>query len=469
MKEEKHIFVDYGDPVDMTKGIIKVIGVGGGGCNAVKNMYQEGIKDVTFAVCNTDSQSLSKSTVPVKVLLGDSGLGVGGVPEQGKKEAEESIEKIKTLLSDDTKMVFITAGMGGGTGTGAGPVVAGVAKSMGMLTIGVVTIPFYFEKEKKIIKALKGVEEMRKNVDALLIVNNERLCDVYSNTRISVKDAFKRADEILSNAVKSISELITIEGDINLDFRDVESTMKSGGGAIMAIGRAGGEHRVKDAIIGALDSPLLYGSDITRAKRILFNIYTSADNPLFVDELQEIDAFMDELSPQIEVIWGVSDDNSLGEDAKIAILATGLDDGKESLVEKKVDSGDGDTEHYRRLIRELYSPVAPGQGKKKQEPDDVQLVVNGNPVGEPGPGGTDTPAGGTPVPDAGVDETPTDDGNTGTDDYNPDADDDNTDTKDDSTDTETTGGGRDGYRPLSGTQKLLARMKDIWNEMLKVD
>ena len=469
MKEEKHIFVDYGDPVDMTKGIIKVIGVGGGGCNAVKNMYQEGIKDVTFAVCNTDSQSLSKSTVPVKVLLGDSGLGVGGVPEQGKKEAEESIEKIKTLLSDDTKMVFITAGMGGGTGTGAGPVVAGVAKAMGMLTIGVVTIPFYFEKEKKIVKALKGVEEMRKNVDALLIVNNERLCDVYSNTRISVKDAFKRADEILSNAVKSISELITIEGDINLDFRDVESTMKSGGGAIMAIGRAGGEHRVKDAIIGALDSPLLYGSDITRAKRILFNIYTSADNPLFVDELQEIDAFMDELSPQIEVIWGVSDDNSLGEDAKIAILATGLDDGKESLVEKKADSGDGDTDHYRRLIRELYSPVAPGYGKKKQEPDDVQLVVNGNPVGEPELGDTDTPAEGAPVPDAGVDETPTDDGNTGIDDDNSDAKDDNTDTKDDSTGTETTGGGRDGYRPLSGTQKLLARMKDIWNEMLKVD
>lgn len=195
-----------------------------------------------------------------------------------------------------------------------------------MLTIGVVTIPFYFEKEKKIIKALKGVEEMRKNVDALLIVNNERLCDIYSDSRISVKDAFKRADTILSNAVKSISELITIEGDINLDFRDVESTMKSGGGAIMAIGRAGGEHRVEKAIIDALDSPLLYGSDITKAKRILFNIYTSKDNPLFVDELQEIDDFMDELSPQIEVIWGVSDDNTLENDAKIAILATGLDD-----------------------------------------------------------------------------------------------------------------------------------------------
>ena len=460
MKEEKRIFVDYGDPVDMTKGIIKVIGVGGGGCNAVKNMYQEGIKDVTFAVCNTDSQSLSKSTVPVKVLLGDSGLGVGGVPEQGKKEAEESIEKIKTLLSDDTKMVFITAGMGGGTGTGAGPVVAGVAKAMGMLTIGVVTIPFYFEKEKKIIKALKGVEEMRKNVDALLIVNNECLCDVYSTTRISVKDAFKRADEILSNAVKSISELITIEGDINLDFRDVESTMKSGGGVIMAIGRAGGEQRVKDAIIGALDSPLLYGSDITRAKRILFNIYTSVDNPLFVDELQEIDAFMDELSPQIEVIWGVSDDNSLGEDAKIAILATGLDDVSEGFVEKKTADGDDDTEHYRQLIRELYQPGTPGRAAKKQEPAAVPLVVNGN-----GGGSTDVNAGGTV--NAG---TPTyndidaEGGDEGTS-CPPDTGD--LDDNGNSTDTETTGGSHDGDRQLSGTQKLLVRMKRIWNEMMK--
>lgn len=367
MEERARGVIDFGAPVDKTKHIIKVIGVGGGGCNAVRNMYQEGISDVTFAVCNTDSQSLSKSPVPVKVLLGERGLGVGGVPEQGRKEAESSIEAVKTLLSDDTKMVFITAGMGGGTGTGAGPVVAGIAKQMGMLTIGVVTIPFYFEKEKKIIKALKGVEEMRKNVDALLIVNNERLCDIYSNTRISVKDAFKRADTILSNAVKSISELITVEGDINLDFCDVESTMKGGGGAIMAIGRAGGEHRVEKAIVNALDSPLLYGSDVSKAKRILFNIYTSADNPLFVDELQEIDAFMDELSPQIDVIWGVSEDNTLENDAKIAILATGLDDDNNDF--KGVDDhyGADDREYYHALIKKLYSP---GNGRSNTEPQD---------------------------------------------------------------------------------------------------
>ena len=168
-------------------------------------------------------------------------------------------------------MVFVTAGMGGGTGTGAGPVVAGVAKSMGILTIGIVTIPFYFEKKRKIIKAIKGVEQMRKNVDALLIINNERLCDVYSDSPLPIKEAFKRADNILLNATKSISELITVEGDINLDFRDVENTLRSGGSAIMAMGRAKGEHRVENAIVSALDSPLLYGSDISQAKRILFN------------------------------------------------------------------------------------------------------------------------------------------------------------------------------------------------------
>lgn len=397
MAETRHNVVDYGAPVDMTKNIIKVIGVGGGGCNAVKNMYEEGISDVSFAVCNTDSKSLSHSPVPVKVLLGSCGLGVGGVPERGREEAEESIDEIKKLLSDETKMVFITAGMGGGTGTGAGPVVASVAKQMGLLTIGVVTIPFYFEREKKIIKALKGVEEMRRNVDALLIVNNERLCDVYSNTRISVKDAFKCADNILGNAVKSISELITIEGDINLDFRDVETTMKGGGGAIMAIGRAGGEHRVEKAFIDSLDSPLLYGSDVSKAKRILFNIYTSPDNPLFVDELQEIDAFMDELSPQIDVIWGVSDDNTLGEDAKIAILATGLDGDGDDFTHAVDNRYDDDNEHYRVLIKKLYSTDGGKSDTTPQNPDDVPITVSNGDNGGTPPVVTSSVGSGAPV------------------------------------------------------------------------
>ena len=283
--------LDFGPVKDTMQGIIKVIGVGGGGCNAVRNMYNEGVEGVTYAVCNTDSQSLSRSPVPVKIMLGESGLGAGANPELGKKEAEANIDDIMKLLSDGTKMVFVTAGMGGGTGTGAAPVVAGVAKEMGLLTVGVVTIPFYFEKKRKIIKALKGVDELRKNVDALLIVNNERLCDVYADSELSVKEAFQRADNILMDAVKGISELITMpsDGGIKSDFRDVETTMRNGGGAIMAMGRASGDHRVQKAIVDALDSPLLYGNDIGKAKRILFNIYASDEYPIYVRELQEID------------------------------------------------------------------------------------------------------------------------------------------------------------------------------------
>ena len=212
---------------DTMQGIIKVIGVGGGGCNAVRNMYIEGVEGVSYAVCNTDSQSLAASPVPVKIMLGHTGLGAGANPELGRKEAETNIEDIEQLLSDGTQMVFVTAGMGGGTGTGAAPVVANVAKSMGLLTVGVVTIPFFFEKKRKIIKALKGVDELRKNVDALLIVNNERLCDVYADSDVSIKEAFQRADNILKDAVKGISELITVhsDGSINLDFRDVENDL----------------------------------------------------------------------------------------------------------------------------------------------------------------------------------------------------------------------------------------------------
>ena len=342
---------------DTMQGIIKVIGVGGGGCNAVRNMYNEGVEGVTYAACNTDSQSLKSSPVPVKMLLGASGLGAGANPELGRQEAENNVEDIKNLLSDGTKMVFVTAGMGGGTGTGAAPVVAKVAKDMGLLTIGIVTIPFYFEKKKKIIKALKGVDELRKNVDAILIVNNERLCDVYSNSEISIKEAFQRADNILKDAVKGISELITVhsDGSINLDFRDVETTMKNGGGAIMAMGRASGKNRVENAIIDALDSPLLYGNDIGKAKRILFNIYASEEHPIFVSEMQEIDDFFDQLDPNIDVIWGTSTDDTLGEDAKVTILATGLEDDLRCEVKENVHHDDDD--FYEDLIQKLYKPA----------------------------------------------------------------------------------------------------------------
>ena len=366
--EEEMKMIDFVAPIeDKMQGIIKVVGVGGGGCNAVRNMYLDNVGGVTYAVMNTDSQSLSRSPVPYKIQLG-AGLGAGGNPEQGKRECEESFEDIRKLLSDGTKMVFVTAGMGGGTGTGAAPLVAGIAKEMGLLTVGVVTIPFYFEKKKKIIKALKGVDEMRKNVDALLIVNNERLADIYADSELSVKEAFKRADNILMDAVKGISELITLpsDGGIKSDFKDVETTMKDGGGAIMAMGRASGEHRVEKAILNALDSPLLYGNDIGKAKRILFNIYSSEEHSIFVRELQEIDDFFDQLDPNIDVIWGTATDDSLGEDAKVTILATGLEDDLRSEVQK--DAHNNEDDFYEDLIPKLYKPA-------KKEPSTMKEVL----------------------------------------------------------------------------------------------
>ena len=371
----------FGGVKDRMQGIIKVLGVGGGGCNAVANMFNEGVEGVTYAVCNTDSQSLSRSPVPVKLQLGE-GLGAGGAPEVGKKEAESNIEDIRRLLSDGTQLVFVTAGIGGGTGTGAAPVVAGVAKEMGLLTVGVVTIPFFFEKKRKIVKALKGVEEMRKNVDALLIVNNERLCDVFSDSDISVKEAFIKADNILMDAVKGISELITLpsDGGIKSDFRDVEATIKNGGGAIMAMGRARGGLRVQNAIVNALDSPLLYGNDIGKAKRILFNIYASNEHPIFVRELQEIDDFFDQLDPNIDVIWGTATDDSLGEDAKVTILATGMEDSMEKEV--KMEAHRTDDDYYEDLIPLLYKPSSKAPTVEsvinKTEPD-FDVVVTEEP------------------------------------------------------------------------------------------
>ncbi len=374
---ENEILDIFGPVEDKMQGIIKVIGVGGGGCNAVRNMQDAEISGVSLAVCNTDSKSLAPSPVPTKILLGE-GLGAGGKPEVGRSEAEKNIEDIERLLSDGTKMVFITASMGGGTGTGSAPVVARVAKKMGMLTIGIVTIPFYFEKKQKIIRALKGVDEMRKNVDALLIINNERLCDVYADTPISVKESFARADNILRDAVIGISELITVNsnGGIDLDFRDVETTMRDGGGAIMAMGRASGEKRVEKAIQNALHSPLLYGSDISHAKRILFNIYSSEEAPIMVPEMQEIDEFFDSLNPNIEVIWGISTDNTIGEDAKVTILATGMEE------YDKMDETQKDESYYESLIPQLYKP-----SKKPIEEPEVEpvFIVEAAPEPEPAP------------------------------------------------------------------------------------
>ena len=349
-------------PTDTSIGIIKVVGVGGGGCNAVRNMYMEGITNVTYAACNTDSQQLVRCPVPVKLQLGVDGLGAGGNPEKGREEAEFTRDRIRELLDDGTKMVFVTASMGGGTGTGAAPIIAQVAKEMGILTIGIVTIPFSFEGKQKILKALRGMEEMRRNVDALLVVQNDKLTGGAfrelpdgERQRIPMRDKFKEADNILKDAAKSISELITMhtDGDINLDFRDVETTMKNGGDAIMAAGRASGEHRVERAIIQALDSPLLYGSDIGRARRILVDIYTSDEEPLYMDEMQEIDDFMKQLDDDIEVIWGTSTDNSLGKDAKVIILAAGMAHEMNTASQERPQSVPDD-EYFQALMQQLY-------------------------------------------------------------------------------------------------------------------
>ena len=304
------------------KKIIKVIGVGGGGGNAVKNMYRTGIQDVSFVLCNTDRQALMESDIPVKLQLGP-GLGAGNKPEVATEYAEESIEEIRKQFQDGTEMVFMTATMGGGTGTGAAPVVARIAKEAGVLTVGVVTIPFKFERKPKILQALKGVDAISKHVDALLVINNERLREIHSS--LSIDDGLAKADETLTNAVKSIAEIITIRGKINLDFRDVSKVLRNGGVAIMSFGKGKGEKRLAEAIENALHSPLLNDNDIYNSKRILFNIYGSSDHPLMVEELDEIDAFTAKFEDNnIEVIWGIATDDTLGEEVKITILATGF-------------------------------------------------------------------------------------------------------------------------------------------------
>ncbi|MCH5178828.1 MAG: cell division protein FtsZ [Prevotellaceae bacterium] len=305
--------------------IIKVIGVGGGGGNAVKHMYNEGIHDVSFVVCNTDSQALSDSPVPNRLQLGAEGLGAGNRPERARKAAEESLEDIRRMLDDGTKMAFITAGMGGGTGTGAAPIIAREARQMGILTVGIVTIPFKFEGIKKIDKALDGVDEMQKYVDALLVVNNERLREIYPN--LPVFDAFGKADDTLSVAARSIAEIITVHGIVNLDFRDVCTVMKDGGVAIMSTGYGDGDNRVSQAIQSALHSPLLNNSDIYRSKRLLLNITfckNSEGESLMMDEMNEIHEFMSRFDSDVETKFGIANDETLGKKVKVTILATGF-------------------------------------------------------------------------------------------------------------------------------------------------
>lgn len=307
--------------------LIKVIGIGGGGNNAINHMFEQNISGVSFVVMNTDRQALNNSPVPNRVLIGPNttfGLGAGNKPELAKEAAEESEQEIAALFDDETKMVFITAGMGGGTGTGAAPVVARIAREKGVLTIGIVTIPFLFEGKKKIIKALSGADEMQKYVDALLIINNERLSEIYPD--LNFMNAFGKADDTLSVAARSISELITVDGYINLDFNDVNTTLRDGGVAIISSGYGEGEHRVTKAIEDALNSPLLKNRDVYGSQKILMNFYFSskAQNEFKMSEIDEMRRFMTQFTHEVDVIWGVAYDDSLGEKVKITMLAAGF-------------------------------------------------------------------------------------------------------------------------------------------------
>ncbi len=305
--------------------IIKVIGVGGGGSNAVNHMFNQGIKDVNFMVCNTDAQALQNSPVPIKIQLGDSlteGRGAGNKPEIGKQAAIENLVDIEKVLEDNTRMVFITAGMGGGTGTGAAPIIAKAARDMGVLTVGIVTIPFRFEGKVRINQALDGIAEMEKNVDSLLVINNEKLREMYGDLKLS--NAFSKADDVLSTAAKGIAEIITVHGYINVDFADVETVMKNSGVAIMGSSTASGENRALMAIQQALESPLLNSNDIRGAQNILLNI-TSGIDEITMDEVGEVTDFVQEtVGSSASIIWGTGSDESLQDQVNVTIIATGF-------------------------------------------------------------------------------------------------------------------------------------------------
>jgi len=312
--------------------IIKVIGIGGGGSNAVNHMFKQGIKGVDFVVCNTDVQALQDSPVPVKIEIGSNGgLGAGSKPEVGRNAAIESIDKIKEVLSENTQMLFVTAGMGGGTGTGAAPIIAELSKEMDILTVGIVTLPFQWEGRRRSLQALEGVEEMKKHVDTLLVINNDKLRLQYGN--LSVKEAFAKADNVLTIAAKGIAEIITATGKVNTDFEDVKTVIKDSGKAIMGQAVAEGEDRALRAIEEAMSSPLLNDNDIEGATNILLHIVSGSDD-ITMDEISEITEFVQsESGHEADVIWGLGEDESLGSNIGITVIATGFDLPKKNVGE----------------------------------------------------------------------------------------------------------------------------------------
>ncbi len=344
---------------------IKVIGVGGGGSNAVNTMHERGIQGVDFIVCNTDAQALDASPVEQKIQLGKTlteGQGAGSQPEVGRNAAIESIDEIKDLLNQGTRMVFVTAGMGGGTGTGAAPIIAKAAKELGILTVGIVTIPFKFEGRRRSDQAKMGLEEMRNAVDTLLIIRNDKLRELYSG--LTIREAFTNADEVLCTAAKGIAEVITLTGEINVDMNDVNTVMRESGRAIMGSGKASGEGRAEKAVREALESPLLNDHDITGARYVLLNITFSKDEILLDEAMEITDYIQDAAGQSAEVIWGYGIDANLGEDISVTVIATGfqgLDDGDLPKEETKHWLGSGMPPQAQA------EPVAPAPQPKQQE------------------------------------------------------------------------------------------------------
>ncbi len=355
--------------------IIKVVGVGGGGSNAVNHMFKQGIEGVDFVVCNTDSQALEMSPVPNKLQLGASlteGRGAGSIPEVGKNAAMEDLERIKEILEKNTKMLFITAGMGGGTGTGAAPVIAKTSKEMGILTVAIVTIPFAFEGRKRRQQAEEGIRNLKEHVDTLLLICNDRLRELFGN--LSVSEAFGRADNVLTTAAKGIAEIITLTGNINVDFADVKTVMSDSGVAIMGSGSAEGEHRAIKAVEEALASPLLNDNHIRGAKNILLNL-TSGTEEILMDEVTEITDYIQiEAGSTAEIIWGLGKDESLGNKINITLVATGFGEGNTLGMELE-------QKQVKRKMHELPNTSRQEDGKRKevvrQEQDGMRLIFKG--------------------------------------------------------------------------------------------
>ena len=347
--------------------IIKVIGVGGGGSNAVTHMYNQGITGVDFIICNTDQQALEMSAVPNKVQLGATlteGRGAGSMPEVGKNSAIETIDELKEILSKGTQMVFITAGMGGGTGTGAAPIIAEAARELGILTVGIVTIPFSFEGRRRKQQADHGLEELRQNVDTLLVICNDRLREMYGNLKIS--DAFAKADDILTVAAKGIAEIITVAGYVNVDFEDVRTVMQNGGTAIMGSAAAEGEERATKAVSQALASPLLNDNDINGAKYILLNI-TSGDDEISMDEVDEItDYIQNETGYTADLIWGNGKDENLGKQISVTIIATGF--GPNGIPEVNM----GSNEVQKRRVVQLEDDLDTNLTQPVEDEEEVE-------------------------------------------------------------------------------------------------